>query len=153
MILMNKGNSDMYGEEYIKQQIDKYDQNIASEGKFYRYIALFFALIGLLFLIFGSGIVSILFFGVGIIIFLTSFVHGDSSRMYFEAGYLADGRSCCPKCGSTEKFVTPPPMKQPAPSGKKVHFGTSPEEQYQRMIRNEYGICSTCGTQYYEIRK
>ena len=140
---------DLYGEAYIREQMEKRDRNAASEGKFIRTISLFFALIGAAFLIFRHGTAGILFFVIAAVLFLTTLVHGNTSPLYFEAGRLADGRPFCPKCGSTEKDRMPPPVKRLAPSGKKARFGISPEEQYLNIIKNEYGVCRKCGTQYY----
>lgn len=145
-----KPDTNLFGEEYIQSQVREAEQAHALEGRTYRWIALFFAAVGVLILLIKSDALafSILFFLVAAVIFGTSYVHGSTTERYFEAGHLADGRSCCPRCGGTEVYEIPVPMEKPV-SVKKTHFGTSPEEQYYRLSQNEYYVCGKCGTQFF----
>lgn len=142
--------SDLYGEDYIRSQVRKAEQDNAQIGRCYRWVALIFAAAGVLFFLLSSGslVVLILFLAVAVVIFGTSFVHGSSTERYFEAGHLADGRSCCPRCGGTEVYDMPVPMDKPV-SNKRSHFGTSPAEQYYRLSQNRYYACRKCGTQFF----
>ena len=142
--------SDLYGDEYIQLQIQKTEQEYTQEGSGYRWIALIFAAVGVLFFLLSSGnlLVLILFFAIAAVIFGTSYVHGSTTERFFEAGHLADGRSCCPRCGGTEVLDMPVPMAKPV-SNKKTRFGTSPAEQYYKLSRNKYFVCRKCGTQFF----
>ena len=143
-------NTDLFGEEYILSQIRETKQSYALEGRVYRWIALFFAVVGALILLIKSDALafSILFFVVAVVIFGTSYVHGSTTERFFEAGHLGDGRSCCPRCGGTEVFDMPVPMAKPV-SDKKTRFGTSPAEQYYKLSKNKYFVCRKCGTQFF----
>ena len=142
--------SDLYGEDYIQSQIRKAEQDNAQIGRCNRWVALIFAAVGVLFFLLSSGslVVLILFLAVAAVIFGTSFVHGTTIERYFEAGHLADGRSCCPRCGGTEVFDMPVPMAKPV-TDKKTRFGTSPAEQYYKLSKNRYYACRKCGTQFF----
>ena len=142
--------TDLFGEEYIQSQIQQAEQDNAQEGRAYRWIALFFAVVGVLILLIKSDalVLSILFFVVAAVIFGTSYVHGSTTERFFEAGHLGDGRSCCPRCGGTEVFDMPVPMAKPV-SNKKTRFGTSPAEQYYKLSKNKYFVCRKCGTQFF----
>ena len=143
-------NTDLFGEEYILSQIRETKQSYALEGRVYRWIALFFAVVGALILLIKSDalVFSILFLAVAAVIFGTSFVHGSTTERYFEAGHLVDGRSCCPRCGAVDAYDMPVPMAIPAPE-KKTHFGKSPSEKYYELSKNKYQVCRKCGTQYF----
>ena len=146
----NKLDIDLFGEEYIQSQIQQAEQDYALEGRANRWIALILAAVGVLFFLLSSGslVVPILFFAVAAVIFGTSFVHGSTTERYYEAGHLADGRTCCPRCGGTEVLDMPVPMAKPV-TDKKTRFGTSPAEQYYKLSKNKYQICRKCGTQFF----
>ena len=146
----NKLDTDLFGEEYIQSQIQQAEQDYALEGRANRWIALILAAVGALILLIKSDalVFSILFFVVAAVIFGTSYVHGSTTERFFEAGHLADGHSCCPRCGGTEVYDMPVPMDKPV-SNKRSHFGTSPTEQYYRLSQNRYYACRKCGTQFF----
>lgn len=55
--------TDLFGEEYIQAQIQKTEQEYAQEGRVYRWIALIFAAVGVLFFLHINSTVFELFFG------------------------------------------------------------------------------------------
>lgn len=146
----NKLDTDLFGEEYIQSQVHEAEQDYALEGRANRWIALILAAVGVLFFLLSSGslVVLIFFFVVAAVIFGTSYVHGSTTERFFEAGHLAGGRSCCPRCGGTEVLDMPVPMAKPV-SDKKTRFGTSPAEQYYKLSKNRYYACRKCGTQFF----